>query len=72
VASYELDPEKAAALTAAVRKRLEWFGLLRRRMELRGFPPTDPMYVSVTRCYHAMEELHVCAHYASCKSGVGR
>jgi len=41
-------------------------------MELRGFPPTDPLYVSVSKCYDAAQELHVRAHYASCRGGVGR
>ena len=72
VDSSDLDPLVAQQLTRAVRARLEWFGRLRRRMELRGFPPTDPLYISVSKCYDAAQELHVRAHYASCKGGVGR
>ena len=72
VDSSDLDPEVAQQLTRAVRERLDWFGRLRRRMELRGFPPTDPLYIAVTRCYNAAQELHVRAHYASCRGGVGR
>jgi hypothetical protein len=72
VDSYELPTETAQQLTRAVAKRLRWFGLLRRRMELRGFPPIDPLYVSVSKCYDAAQELHVRSHYASCKSGVGK
>src|SRR5688500_7135825 len=37
----------------------------------RGFPPTDPLYASVSKCYDVTQELHVRAHYASCKGGVG-
>ena len=69
--SRDLPPELAAALQRAVRRRLAWFGRLRRRMELRGFPPTDPLYISVSKCYDAVQELHVRAHYASCRGGVG-
>ena len=71
VDSYDLPIEQAIALQRAVRRRLAWFGRLRRRMELRGFPPTDPLYMAVTRCYNATQELHVRCHYASCKGGVG-
>jgi hypothetical protein len=72
VESYDLDTETAQRLRRAVAKRLRWFGRLRRRMELRGFPPTDALYISVSKCYAATQELHVRAHYASCRSGVGR
>ena len=70
--SDDLDTDTAQKLTRAVAKRLRWFGLLRRRMELRGFPPTDPLYTSVSKCYDVTQELHVRAHYASCASGVGK
>jgi hypothetical protein len=66
VDSSNLDPRVAEQLTRAVRRRLDWFGQLRRRMELRGFPPTDPLYLAVTRCYDAAQELHVRTHYVSC------
>jgi hypothetical protein len=72
VESYDLDTETAQKLRRAVAARLRWFGLLRRRMELRGFPPTDPLYISVSKCYDATQELHVRCHYASCRGGVGR
>ena len=64
--SSNLDPRVADQLARAVRQRLDWFGRLRRRMELRGFPPTDPLYLAVTRCYDAAQELHVRTHYVSC------
>jgi hypothetical protein len=66
VDSSNLDPHVADQLARAVRQRLDWFGRLRRRMELRGFPPTDPLYLAVSRCYDAAQELHVRTHYVSC------
>lgn len=36
-----------------------------------GFPPTDPLFVSVTKAYHAVHDLSVRLHYLGCQSGVG-
>ena len=59
VDSSNVDPRVAQQLARAVRVRLEWLGRLRRRMELRGFPATDPLYLAVARFYDAAQELHV-------------
>ena len=44
---------------------------LRRRMEQRGFPPDDPLYLEVCAAYEAIHRLGMSVHYLSC-DGVGR
>ena len=66
-----LTPEQAQRLFKLVGVRLRWLGHVRRRMELKGFEPADPLYVATCKAYDALHELHVRAHYAGCESGVG-
>ena len=44
---------------------------LRTRMEKRGFPPDDPLYLEVCAAYEATYRLGMSMHYLSC-DGVGR
>jgi hypothetical protein len=69
--SRVISPAAADALMRQVGAHLNWLGRLRRRMELLGFSPEDPLYRACSEAYNAMQELHVRAHYASCTSGVG-
>ncbi|CAN5697219.1 hypothetical protein BH09PLA1_BH09PLA1_22570 [soil metagenome] len=69
--SSQIKPEQALRLCASVRRSLAYLGRLRRRMELLGFPPDDPLYCSAAKAHDALQELHVRAHYCSCPSGVG-
>jgi len=41
-------------------------------MDRLGFPPQDPLWRAAVQARHALQGLHVAAHYASCTSGVGR
>jgi hypothetical protein len=45
---------------------------LQRRMEKRGFIPTDELFQAVDRAYDAAHTLWVKLHYMSCPSGVCR
>jgi hypothetical protein len=69
--SSHIKPEQAIELCRLVRRSLSFVGRLRRRMELLGFPPDDPLYRSTSDAHDALQELHVRAHYCSCTSGVG-
>ena len=57
-----------------MRKNLEgslrYLYRLMRRMEKKGFPPDDPLFVKVSAAYDAMLSLCVSLHYLSCSSGV--
>lgn len=68
--SSHIKPEQAQRLCEQIRRSLAHVGRLRRRMEVLGFPPTDPLYISASRAHDALQELHVRAHYCSCTSGV--
>lgn len=70
--SSNLTIQQARTLTESLRRPLNYLGKLRRRMELTGFPPNDPLYQATTRAFNAMQELHVRTHYLSCEGGVGR
>lgn len=71
VDSTHLQPEQATRVCRSVRRSLAYVGRLRRRMEVLGFPPDDPLYRAASRAHDALQELHVRAHYCSCTSGVG-
>ena len=68
----QIKPEQGQRLCDSIRRPLAYVGRLRRRMELLGFPPDDPLYVAASRAHDALQELHVRAHYCSCESGVSR
>lgn len=70
--SSRLTLQQARQLQAQIRRELEYLGKLRRRMEVLGFPPSDPLYAATMQAYNAVHELHVRCHYAGCASGVGR
>ena len=70
--SSRITPDQAARLCASLRGSLAFVGKLRRRMELLGFPPDDPLYLDAVRAQQALQDLHVRSHYCSVRSGVGR
>jgi len=70
--SDDLQSEQALQVMATVRRRLQYLNRLVERMQALRFPPHDPMLRAALRAQDAMQELHVAAHYASCKSGVGK
>ena len=70
--SADLTPEQAERLGADVRNMLRYLNRLCQRMTRLGFPVHDPLYVAVVKARAAIQDLHMAAHYASCKHGVGR
>ncbi len=72
VDSSHIKPDQAAKLCRTLRRSLDFLGRLRRRMEVLGFPPDDPLYRSASRAHDALQELHVRAHYCCCTSGVAK
>jgi hypothetical protein len=72
VDSEDLTSEQARRVGAVVGRYLNYLGRLRERMQRRGFPPTDPLVLSVTKAWNEAHELSVRLHYLSCSSGVGR
>ena len=72
VTSTDLQPEQALRLRIAVAHHLRYLNRLCDRMNRLGFPPNGPLYVAAERARVSAQDLHVAAHYVSCKQGVGR
>jgi hypothetical protein len=72
VDSSGLTTEQAEALRERFGRMLNYAGRVKRRMERLGFPHNDPLYRETLRACDALQGLHMAAHYASCKSGVGK
>ena len=72
VSGDDLNPEQATRLTAIVARQLRFLNRLCRRMDLLGFPLSDPLWQAAIRARHSLQDLHVAAHYAGCRHGVGR
>jgi hypothetical protein len=70
--SSMLTTEQATKLRAIVSRDLRFLNRLCDRMQRLQFPPADPLYAAATKARNSLQELHVEAHYAACKSGVGR
>lgn len=68
----DLTTEQAEQLRATVARHLRFFHRLCDRMNRLGFPPNDPLTSAAHEARNAVYALHVAAHYASCKHGVGR
>ena len=69
--STNLKREQAEQLRRDVGRPLRYLGKPRRRMEVLGFPPSDPLYRATCDAFNSMHAMHIAAHYASCSSGVG-
>jgi len=70
--SDDLTPEQVRALQAVVGRYLRFLGLLRGRMDLRGFASVDSVYRLVKEAHDATHALSVELHYLAVGSGVGR
>ena len=70
--SDQLKPQQAANLRQIVGRDLRFLSRLCTRMERLGFPPNDRLYRAAMNARHALQALHVEAHYCACTSGVGR
>ena len=69
--SLDLRPDQAVRLRLSVARHLQYLNRLCERMNRLGFPPGDPLYVAAERARVFMQDLHVAAHHAGCKHGVG-
>lgn len=68
----DLTAKQAQRLRLAIARRLQYLNHLCGRMQRLGFVPDDPLFIAGERARMAMQDLHVAAHYAGCKHGVGR
>jgi hypothetical protein len=62
----DITKEQAAQLSKQMFGPMNFLWRLRERMEKRGFPHNDPLYVLVCEAYTAMHKLSVSVHYLSC------
>src|SRR5262249_61183912 len=72
VNSKQLRPWQAKKMHDALAPALGYLSRLKRRMELTGFPPDDPLFIVVRDAQSKMHSLLVELHYMSCEGGVGR
>ena len=70
--SSDLRPWQARKIRRQLESALSYLTRLKRRMELRGFPPNEPLYLAATQAQNGLQSLLVQLHYLSCESGVGR
>ncbi len=70
--SKQLRPWQARKIRATLQPALGYLTRLQRRMELKGFPPNDSLYLATVRLRNDMQSLLMDLHYKSCESGVGR
>lgn len=70
--SADLRPDQAERLRLDVARSLRYLNRLCERMTRLGFPPNDPLFIAGEQARAAMQGLHMAAHYAGCKHGVGR
>ena len=72
VTNEDLTIEQATRLRDQIAARLRWLTKLETRLKRLGFRPKDKLQVATIAASAAMQDLHVAAHYASCKHGVGK
>ena len=70
--SGDLTLEQAEALRRRAAQMLRYTVTLRQRMERLCFPHEDPLYRATVDAFHALQHLHIQAHYLTCSSGVAR
>jgi hypothetical protein len=66
----DVTKAQAKQIREALYRPTNYLVRLRRRMELRGFPPNDPLYVLVSKAFDALQHLGMHVHYMTC-DGVG-
>jgi hypothetical protein len=72
VDSSNLQPWQARKIFAALQRATGYLSRLKRRMEVTGFPPHDPLFLATVKAHRAMQDLLMELHYLSCESGVWR
>jgi hypothetical protein len=65
----DVTSEQAGRISKALYPATNYLARLRRRMESRGFPHTDPLYLLVRAAHEAVNRLRLDTHYIAC--GVG-
>ena len=70
--SSQLRPWQAKKIREALANSLGYLTRLKRRMELTGFPPSDPLYALTVRAQHDLQALLMELHYLACEGGVGK
>jgi hypothetical protein len=70
--SADITTEQSQRLMKQIATHLRYLNRIVERMNRRGFSPTDELYQSAKRSRAALQDLHVAAHYAGCKSGVAK
>lgn len=68
----DLSTAQARRLKDQAAAKLRWFNRLVERMTKMGWDPCDDLYQAALRAQAAVHELHVRAHYAGVKHGVGK
>src|SRR5262249_15030045 len=71
VNTKQLKPWQAKKMRDALAPALGYLSRLKRRMELTGFPPDDPLYLLTVDAQRKLQHLLVELHYMSCEGGVG-
>lgn len=70
--SEQLTCEQCRQLHAKLFPLANYLCRVKKRMEKRGFPTADPLYVRTKEAYDAVCCLQMELHYMSCQTGVGR
>lgn len=68
----DLTPQQAERLKTVVARELRFLNRLCARMQQLQFPLDDPVWLAASAARNAVQDLHTAAHYAACRSGVGR
>lgn len=68
--SSQLTPRQARELHGRLSAMLGFLNRLLRRMEQRGFPQADPLYLAAVDARDRLHDLCVKTHLLSCEGGV--
>ena len=70
--SKDMTPEQSERLKEILARHLRFLNRLVGRMQQLQYPLDDPLWVAAIAARNTAQDLHTAAHYAGCKSGVGR
>ena len=70
--STKLRPWQIKKIRGSLERALGYLTRLKRRMEVTGFPPDDPLFQATVKTQHALQDLMMGLHYLGCESGVGK
>jgi hypothetical protein len=72
VTTDDLSRDQMEALARVVTRQQRFFNALIRRMDRRGFEPSDPLHRLSVQAQSVLQNLRMHLHYATCQSGVGK